>query len=254
MIKFSALRQYTQVVNGVMYGQNVKEPFLIIYFPENTNLINDFSIMNIRQVDFRIVTVPLTTVPRTRLTPDLVKAYRGVRLIPYSLNQKIPTGKNVILDLSQYVNSIDMMYKPTNYRQRAGFLLKNILTTAANSFPNNYQKILMYSVNLNNDLNQFINRKIFTFLKDMKAGEFGFNDMILNTIVDGESSYRLLVKDEEYKFPRILPYIKKLKGIQTGVEQQEDIDKASNIIMKSLDKNLTPQNKGKIRAAIDGYL
>ena len=253
MIQFQNWRQYTHVVDGVRFKQNAKEPYLLIYFPENTNFIDDYAKLNIRKVDFRIVSVPVTTVPRTRLTPDLIKAYRSLNLIPYSLRQKVPAGKNIILDLSQYVNAIDLMYKPTSYRQRAGFLLKNMILSAANQFPNNYQKVLFYSVDLNNDVKPFINRKIFPLLRDMKAGEFPFNDMMLNVLISGSPKYRLLVKDQDYKFPRILQYIKNLKGIATDQEQQSDVDTASNIVMKSLD-NVGLDNKSKIKTALNKYL
>jgi hypothetical protein len=254
MIQFKSWRQYTHLVNGVRFPQDIKEPFLLIYFPENTNLINDYNKLNLKVIDFRVVTVPMTTVPRTRITPDLVAMYRSLKLIPYSIKQKVPPGKNVILDMSQYVNAIDMMYKPNNYRQRAGFLLKNALMSAAGQFPNNYQKILMYSVDLNKNVNGFINRKIFPFLRDMKGGDFAFDHMMLNTLVDGNASYRLLVKDGDYKFQRVLNYIRTMKGINTEEEQEEDIVKAANIVTKALGKKLEPGDSGKVKGALQNYL
>jgi len=254
MIQFKSWRQYTHVVNGVRFPINTKEPFLLIYFPENTNLIEEYSKMNIMKVDFRVVSVPMTTIPRTRLTPDLVRLYRSLNLIPYSIRQKVPAGKNAILDLSQYVNAIDVMYKPTNYRQRAGFLLKNALMTAANQFPGNYQKILLYAVDLNKDVNSFVNRKIFPFIRDMKDGNFPFDAMMLNTMSHGNPAYRLLVKDKEFKFQRIVNYMRTLKGVPTEEEQEEESNKAANVVVKALDKHLEPENKGKIKAAIQSFL
>ena len=251
MIQFLSLRQYTHVVDGVRFSQDSKEPYLLVYFPENTSLIEDYERLNLRKNDFRIVTVPVTTVPRTRLTPDLVKAYRSLKLIPYGINQKVPPGKNIILDLSQYTNAIDVMYKPDNYRQRAGFLLKNILTSTAAQFPNNYQKILLYSVDLNKSVNTFVNRKIFPILRDMKGGNFSFDHLMLDTLTDDKINYRLLVKDGEYTFQRVTHYIRNLKGILVDEEQEEEVNKASNIIMKSLkfDKNTT-----NIKGALHTYL
>lgn len=253
MIQFKNWRQYTHVVDGVKFQQNPKEPILLIYFPENTNLFDEYVKLNIRKVDFRVVSVPLTTVPRTKLTPDLVRAYRSMNLIPYSSKQKVPPGRNVILDLSQYVNAIDVILKPTNYRQRAGFLMKNILTSTANQFPGNYKKVLMYSVNLNNDVNSFVNRKIFPILKDMKDGDFPFDDFILNTQRDGQPNFRLLVKDGEYAFQRVVHYVRTMKAIPTEQEQEADVDKAASIVMKTLDKQLDG-NQGKIRGALHAFL
>jgi DNA-directed RNA polymerase beta subunit len=254
MIQFKNWRQYTHVVDGVRFPQDIKEPFLLIYFPENSNFIEDYAKMNLRKIDFKNVSVPLTTVPRTRMTPDLVRAYRALKLIPYAANQKVPPGKNVILDLSQYTNAIDVMYKPTNYRQRAGFLLKNILKTATAQFPDNYQKILLYSIDLNREVNTFVNRKIFPIVRDMKDGSFLFDDMILNTVTNGKSNYRLLVKDGEFTFQRVLHYVRNLKGVLTDAEQETETNKATKIIMKALDKNIDSKNVASIKGAIQTYL
>jgi len=142
-----------------------------INLSENSNLINNYNKLNLRRIDFRTVMVPITTVPRTRLTPNLIKAYRALKLIPLSLQQKAPPGKNVILDLSQYLTALDLLYKPTNYRQRAGFLIKNILSSA-NIFPANYRKVFVYSIDLDLDVKTFINRKMFPFLKKKKNSFF----------------------------------------------------------------------------------
>jgi len=254
MIQFKNWRQYTHVVDGVRFPQNAKNPFLFIYFSENSNFISDYSKLNLRRVDFRIVMVPLTTVPRTRLTPNLIKAYRSLKLIPYSLQQKIPQNQNIILDLSQYLNAVDIMYKPTNYRQRAGFLIKNALLTSVRMFPDNFRKVFVYSVDLDKDVKEFINRKIFPTLREMKDIEFPFDDMILNTISGSLTRYRYLIKDGEFKFPRIYQFIKKIRGIATEEEQEKDTKMAANIVMKAVDKNLDVGNKEKVKAAVVNYL
>jgi hypothetical protein len=255
MIQFKSWRQYTHFVSGVRFPINIKEPFLLIYLPENTNLIEEYGKMNFKPTDFRIVSVPLTTVPRTRLTPDLIKLYRSIGLIPYSIKQKVPMGRNIILDLSNFTEALDNILNPTNYRQRAGFILKNMLMQAASAFPNNYQKILMYTVNLNNDVKQFVDRKIFPLLKDMKANnEFPFDHFILNTLTDNQPGYRLLVKDKEYNFQRVINYLKRMKGVPTDEEADEELEKASNIVVKSVSSLIEPSNRGKIKGAVQSFL
>lgn len=255
MIQFKSLRQYTHFVDGIRYPINLKEPFLLIYLPENTNLIEEYGKMNIRLIDYRIVSVPITTIPRTRMTPDLIKLYKSLGLLPYSIKQKVPLGKNVILDLSNFTTALDDILHPTNYRQRAGFLLKNTLLQSAESFPNNYQKILMYSVNLNNDVKQFIDRKIFPLIKDMKeGGEFPFDHFILNVLSDNQPGYRLLVKDKEYNFQRVINYLKRMKGVPTEEEEDEELEKATDIVVKSVASLIEPSNKGKIQGAVHSFL
>jgi DNA-directed RNA polymerase beta subunit len=254
MIQFKNFRQYTHMVDSIRFPQNPKEPFVLIYFSENSNFIEDYNKLNLKRIDFRNVLVPMTSVPRTRLTPELVRLYKSLKLIPQPINQKPPVGRNIIIDISQYTNAIDNMYKPISYRQRAGFLIKNILNSVVNLFPDNYQKVFFYSVDLNKNVNKFVNTKIFPILQDMKKDDFKFNHMILNTITEGSVRNRLLVKDDEYAFPRVLTYIRRLKGVQTDEEQEKEVATAANIVIKSVEKNIDPKHKDQIKSAIEDYL
>jgi len=254
MIQFKSWRQYTHLVDAVRFPQNVKEPFLLVYFSENSNFINDYPKLNIKRMDVRIVATPITRIPRTRMTADFRKMYKLLGLIPYTMQQKIPTGKNVIIDLSQYTNAIDLVYKPTTYRQRAGFFITNILDQVINAFPGNYQKILFYSVDTSKDLNSFVNKKVFPVLKNMKAGDFSFDHMILNYLDENSSRYRLLVKDSEYKFPRVMHYIKTIKGIPAAEELENETKKAARIVSRAIAKDIDPENSVKVAGAIEDYL
>ena len=254
MIQFKSWRQYTHVVDGVRFPQNSTEPFLFIYFSENSNFITDYSKLNLRRVDFRTVMIPLTAVPRTRLTPNLIKAYRMLKLIPLSLKQKPPQGQNIILDLSQYLNAVDHLYKPTNYRQRAGFLIKNILSSSTSTFPNNYRKVFVYSLDLDKNVNDFISRKIFPLMKDIKTDGFMFDDMILTTIYNNISRHRLLIKEDEFLFTRVLQFVRNIKGIPTEEEAEEERDKAATEVMKAVGDEIESGNKEKVKHAIKSYL
>lgn len=254
MIQFKSWRQYTHVVDSVRFPQNVKEPFLLVYFSENSNFINDYSKLNLRRIDARIVAMPVTTVPRTRLTSEYRKLYRSLGLIPYTLQQKVPQNQNIIIDLSQYTNAIDSVYNPTTYRQRAGFFITNMINQILRSFPDNYQKVLFYSVDLTKNLNTFVNKKIFPVLKNMKSDDFGFDHMLINYI-DGESSrYRLVVKDSEYKFQRVMFYIRNIKGIPESEDFENETEKAARIISKVVSKDVDPSNSNKVNNAVKDYL
>ena len=254
MIQFKSWRQYTHVVDGVRFPQDAKEPFLLVYFSENSNFISDYPKLNLKKIDARVVAVPVTRIPRTRMTSEFRKMYRLLGLIPYTMQQKVPAGRNVIIDLSQYTNAIDLVYKPTTYRQRAGFFITNMLKQAADAFPGNYQKILLYSVDTSKDLNTFINKKVFPVLRDMKTGVFPFDHMIINYLDSGNSRYRLLVKDGEYKFPRIMHYIRTIKGLPAEEEIEGETKKAARIVSMAVSKEIDPENSGKVAGAIEDYL
>ena len=254
MIQFKSWRQYTQLVNGVRFPQKPSEPFVLIYFSENSNLIEDYQKLNLRLTDAKIVVVPTTTVPRTRLTADLQKAYRGLGLIPYMMNQTFPKGKNVIIDMSQYTNAIDLMYKPTTYRQRAGFFITNLLNQVSRMFPDNYKKVLLYSVDTSKPMNKFVNKKVFPIIRTMKDEEFSIDNMAISYIDSGNTSYRLLVKDSDYKFQRVMFYIRNIKGKPQAQELEDEVSKASRIVSRAVSKSIEPGNISKIAGAIEDYL
>jgi DNA-directed RNA polymerase beta subunit len=245
MIKFQSLTQYTRVVDGVRFLQNRDRPFALFYFSENSTLYNDYPKMKLKRIDARYVIVPITRIPVSRLTADARKVYKSFGLLPYQSNQKLPMSSNIIFDTSQYVSLIDQMYKPTTYRQRAGFLLNNFLYKSFNSFPDNYEKVLIYTIDVNKPINSFINRKIFPILRNMKGGEISFDHMLLGLVDEESTRYRLLVKDRDFKFARLASYLRKIKMVDSDEEKEQEVKQATN----SFD-----EKDAKIKTAIQNYL
>ena len=256
MIQFKSWKQYTHVVDGVRYPIDPKRPFGLIYYPENSNLIDDFLKLNIRMTDVRQVVVPFTTLPRTRLTPNLRTSYRQYKLFPFTNTQKIQQGKNVIYDLSQYTNAVDLMYKPINYRQKAGSMLGNALSKAFTFFPKNYQRTLIYAVDLTKDFKSFPNRKIFPLIRSLKdEANLEFDHLIIASLYANDVRYRLVIKDRVYKFPRMVHYFRIMKPAAT-VEEEEatEANKASAIIMKAAGKHIDSSNVSSVKGAVKDYL
>jgi len=245
MIKFQLLTQYTRVVDGVRFLKEKDKPFALFYFSENSTLYNDYPKMNLMRIDSKYVVVPITKIPVSRLTGDQRKIYKSFGLIPFQSNQAYPPNSNIIFDTSQYVSLIDQTYKPTTYRQRAGFLLNNFFYKSFNSLPNNYQKVLIYTVDINKPINSFINRKIFPILRNMKENEISFDHMLLGLVGETSTRYRLLVKDRNYKFARVTQYIRKIKMVDSDEEKEQDVESATN----SFD-----EKDSKIKTAIQNYL
>lgn len=254
MIQFKSLRQYTHIVNGIRFPQNPKNPFLLIYFSENSTFLDDYEKLNLKLIDFKIVAIPRTQIPRTFLNTKLKKLYKEKGLLAYPLQTKLPFNKNIIIDLSPYLISVDATYNPTNYRQRAGFLIKDVLFKSLIKFSDTYQKVFMYSVDNTKDFNVFINRKIFPIIQDLKSGNIPFNDMILNVTGETSSRYRLLVKDKKFNLRRTIQYIKTIKTIDTKEEVQKDADKAASFVIKKVSGDIISKNKVAIKGAIADYL
>jgi len=254
MIKFSTFRQYNQIVNGIRFPQKINEPFMILYFSENSSLIDDYPKLGIKPVDNKIVVVPTTKVPRTRLEADTRKLFRTYGLYAYNPQQKIPEGKNFFFDISYYLKTIDNTYKVKNYRQRAGFLLKDIITRSFINYSSKYQKILLYSVKATENLDTVMNRKIYPFLKMLKDGEsLTFDHMMLSLVGESESRHRLLIKDKQFQFSRVFQILKTIKINSTEEEIETDIEQASNYVMKQIPDKLSSSNKS-VKDAIKDYL
>ena len=254
MIQFKSWRQYTHLVDGVRFPLNAKEPFVLVYFAENSSFLDDYPRMNLNRIDFRVVVVPMTTIPRTRLTADLRNVYRSFGLIPYPMQQKVPANKSIIVDTSQYTNAIEKTFKPSSYRQRPGFLMLGAINSALGRFPGNYQKILLYVINTRKPMNTFVNRKSFPLIREIKKGEnLPFDHMIMAYMGD-VARYRLLIKNGEFQFQRVLHYLKTAKSTPEDEEMETNTKQAARIVAKVVDKNLDDENKAKVKGAIEDYL
>lgn len=260
MINFNLWKQYIQVTDGIKFILEPKKPFVIFYFSENSNFIQDYSTLNFRMIDFRHIVIPMTTIPRTRLTPDLIKSYRSMKLQPFSLQQVFPKNRNLFVDLSQYFNAVDLKYRPSNYRQRAGLLIMSALNDAVSHFSDDYEKILLYSVDLAKQVDtNYVNRKIFPVIKNLKDNFFPFDHMIYNTISYGTSRYRLLIKDREFLFTRVFNYLRMVTPLKSEEEHDEEVqnietNQAAERIISTVDKNIEPGTKDKVQYAVKTYL
>ncbi len=250
MIQFKSLRLYSHLVKGIRFPQNKNEPFLLIYFSENSSFVDDYEKLNLRKIDAKRVIVPKTKIPISYLTPEIKKLYKSLGLIALSSNQKTPEGQNLIYDLSGFLNTLDISYNATNYRSRAGFLIKNMILKVLTSFPTNYQKVILYSIDATKDTKSLIDRKIFPLLLDLKKEAIEYDHLILNIIGEGSSNYRLLIKDRKINFSRVNQFLKNIKLIDTEEETHKKIQSAALSIMKRIGGEINPSNKSKVLLAI----
>ena len=252
MIQYKSLTQYTRVVDGIRFPQDRNQPFVLVYFSENSSLLEDYTKLNIRRVDARHIVVPITKIPVTRLNSDLRNGYKKLGLLPYSSNMAFPKDKNIIVDTTYFTNTVDATYKPATYRQRAGHLIQNFLFNTFSMFPPNYKKLFLYSVDVTKPFNTFVNTKIFPLVRNLKQESLYFDDMLL-LLVDHEGvRYRSLVRDREYKLARVLQYIRKLKPTNTEEEQEKEENEASNKIINKVKDDV--EDSSTIKDAVKTYL
>jgi len=252
MIQYKSLTQYTRVVDGMRFPQTPDTPFLLVYFSENSLLVSDYSKLQIRKIDARHVVIPLTKIPVVRLTPEIRNAYKQIGILPYSSNMNFPKDKNLLVDTTFFTATVDKIYKPNTYRQRAGFLIKNLLFKTFSMYPDNYKKILIYSINITRPINSFVDRKIFPILQQLRAEEVYFDDLLFCIVDESEARYRLLISQKDYKFSRVFQYVKQVKMINTEEEQEEDINKAALSVMKTAAPHI--EKPEIVKQAVKDYL
>jgi DNA-directed RNA polymerase beta subunit len=249
MINFDTLKQYVQKTNSIKFNQKPNEPFMIVYLSENSSLINDYPSLGVRPVDCRNVVIPVTKIPRTIIKPEDRQMYKTFGLMSFSSSQKVPAGRNFFYDLSKYLKAIDDTYKVTNYRQRAGFLITNMLLKVFTAYPTNYRKVLMYSINVKNDLSVIMDRKIFPILRQLKEGEIQFDHMIL-TLIGNKSVHRIMIKDRNYNVSRILQLMRSIKAIDIEEEVESESQEASKTILDVIADDISSGNSDAITQAI----
>lgn len=257
MIAFNNLRQYTHVVDGIRFFNLPKNNYAITYFSENSNLLEDYPRLNIRLVDVKINIIPITIVPRTRLTPQILKAFRKYGILCYNTMMKIPPNRNVFYDLSFYFDKIDETYRPTHYRQRLRYFIQNIVDRSYSNF-SNFKKVLIYSIDLTKPFNNFVDRKFFPIIQQLKDETFSFDHVILCLLTPSGVRYRLLVKNRVFKFDRIVTMLRSIKPGKYDVDEpdmeDEETIQATNTVMTSISNNIKTTNQNSVRDAVKSYL
>ena len=258
MIQFKNLRIYSHVVDGIRFPTDQKEKFVLTYFPENSELVSDYPRLNLRPVDARIVIIPYTIVPRSKMTLELKKKFKSVGLISYSSTMKTPENKNLVYDLSEYFTSIDQTFHPSHYRQRLSLFIRSSVNKSFNGFEG-YKKVLIYSIDLTKpNLNNFIDRKFFPIVQQLKDGDFVFDDLILCLLTPGGARYRLLVKDRSFKLPRIILFLKSIKAVEepeeVGDVDSDETNQAVVLVMNQISNKIVSKNKDNVTDAVKSYL
>ena len=250
MIKFENIPQYTRLVKGVRFEQKKEKPYAIIYFPENSSFALDYNKLGIMRKDARIVVLPTSRRPVIRLTSDAKDIYKSLGLRPFQSNMNYPKNQNLLIDFSVFTNSLQSVLKINTFRSRGGILIQNMLGNIL-SFLSNYETVLYYTVSVENPLVKFPDRKIFPLMRDMKTEGVNFDHLMMGYIHSGETGNRVLIKNKEFKFTRVLQYVRNVKVINVDEVKDEEAAKAEKAVMKTVDPD---DNKKQISNAVTDLL
>ncbi|GAG85479.1 unnamed protein product, partial [marine sediment metagenome] len=67
----------------------------------------------------------------------------------------------------------------------------------------------------------------------------------------GETGNRVLIRDKDYKFTRVLQYVRNVKPIGTDEEKEREASKAEKVVMKDVDSDVTTSKKQVSSAVTD---
>jgi len=272
IVKLENFKPYTQTADGIRLLRRDRQ-YMITYFPENSNLFDDYLHFGLRAQELRYAIVPLTKIPRTGLLPATKGLYKKIRLNAYQSNIKPPAKQNIIYDCSIYSTAVEKFYKSLQFRQRAGVLIKGNAYRSIDLFPS-FTKIFMYGVDLDKPFSKnIVNRKIFLIIRDIKAGVFPFDYFVLSILQGGKCRHRLLMADGVYNFNRlylflrnVMPHMthKDIEDMHKDVDEQldnEEIEKdieshdIATVVIKNAPVEVVPEEKkNEIHTAVKQYL
>ena len=79
--------------------------------------------------------------------------------------------------------------------------------------------------------------------------------MLLVLVSESGSRYRLLVKDGDYKFSRVVQYMRRIKTVSSDEEKEDEVEKATDSIVDDKDTADIPKEEdSKVKTAIKSYL
>ena len=210
MLFIDKLRLYTQTVTGFRIRQDPKDPHMVIYMSENSDIIHDLPYLKFKRSDLRYSVQPYMKRPLTYLTSKLRKFFKSNGYFAYSSKQQIPIPVNILYDISYYQRIVHEKYRFKTYRTRGKFFVDDSISKAMEYKPS-YKKILLYTVDLEKPIPSILNRKIWGILCDLKHDIVPFDYFVLGLISNGMIQYRLLTKGDKYNYSRIFTILKTLK-------------------------------------------
>jgi len=271
-IRFEKFRLNTQTTDSlrfVLTDQNIDRPYALVYFSENSTFIEDYPKLNLRPVDFRIVLVPWSILPKSSLTKDMRDEYKKLGLLAYSSRLKnMPKRRNIIIDISEYIAAIDKYLKPINYRLRAGRYIISLLKSVAFNWSKDYELVFVYSIDINKPIFKIIDRRVFPIVRNVRDEEFPFKHFILSTIGASSVRYRLLMKNGSFNYAFLWQYIKAItQSHRPEIEDHETVDipkvdkdddpeieSASQDIVKHVEPHVDKKNVQKFKSSISSFL
>lgn len=261
-MQFKTLKLFRPVPNIIIPpagidGKNVC--FAVI--TENHRFLDGFRFMGIKQAQVRNVFIPTTKKPRTMLTSEYKKELMTHGLRPFKGffgNYSKMVGKNFYLDLSGFVNYSLAKYNIKEFGTGRGLaFMQNVLSTIGGIPEDSFQRVLLYSVDLNAPVRQNIRkRKIFSiYMQILRASKEGISapfDKLLVFVYGHSGSRFMLLYDKEYPInvSRIRAVLMKLVGDSPEDIEDSETETIADDSMDVIPEELPNTQKLNIKDAV----
>jgi len=223
---------------GTPEGKNV----CFIYVSENDSFLKSYRSLGIKKQHVRYLFVPTTKKPITKLTSEYRKAAMAHGLRPikgFAGEFSDFVGKNFFYDINTFIRYATKKFNFTRFNTgRSVSYINRIVNTATNISTESFERVLLYSVNLDENIpNKIFKRKVFpiySMLVNWVKGnieELPFDKLLLHVYDHTSRRYVLLFdKNEKPNLGRIRNILKKLKSIDEDLVEEEEVDILSSEI------------------------
>jgi hypothetical protein len=222
MIRIDDVRKYPVMVPMISVPQNEDQKYNLIFMSENSNFMNSYRYLNIRQFYVRRITAVPFKVPRLIATMGTLAPYKDLGLLPI-LDVK---ENNVFIDTSPFFSLISNTYGPNSYKQPIVFTKVINYFNECKNIGENRKNILIYHIDLNRPIEKnILLLKAFVLVKIARVGEgsFPFDNVILAIQEGGSIKYSsIFSKSIQFSSGKIISIFKNLIGQQEVEEPEEE--------------------------------
>ncbi|MCK5018629.1 MAG: hypothetical protein KAS32_16330, partial [Candidatus Peribacteraceae bacterium] len=213
----------------------------LAFLSENSNFLDTFNFLNYGPANaLRFIFVPTTTKPITKLTSAYKSSLLERKLRPikgYFGDFSAVFGKNFYMDLTTYLNAVSNKFKLTKYNTGRGRSFVNQITDTISGVPEDmYERVLLYSVNLDKPFSEsIIQRRFFPIFrrlmdaaKSKEASSLPF-DKIIYHVYDHSGSFNILLydKDKPINIGRIKSILTRTQSTDIATEKEEERESIS---------------------------